>query len=233
MNGLFVAHAETLQMEADRGGWLTLRQPEPTLAKESPAELLLRTARLPSNFRYAAAPYGPVELLGEIPGDGEWVGPAADGVSRLLARMVEENGLPEQEEVEAHLDAAEFPWSRRETVWVVPVGSRITRELNITRVPGGVRVEAMLLAAEEIEPDRSEALTRFLTAVQGWLRWSRCECDARGVRVASFTAKTYLEEGLTHSLHSVATTCPLLVREVRALLSPTVAQAYLHFHGGS
>src|SRR5262249_20079739 len=95
---------------------------------------------------------------------------------------------------------------------------------------GGVRVEAMLLAADEMEPNGSEAVTWFLTAVQGWLRWSRCECDARGVRVASFAATTHLEAGLTHSLHSVAAGCRLLVPEGRALLSVTVAQAYLDFH---
>src|SRR5213078_1021589 len=49
-------------------GWVTLRRPEPALARKTPGELLALAAALPGNLRYLAVPGEGVTLAGELRG---------------------------------------------------------------------------------------------------------------------------------------------------------------------
>jgi hypothetical protein len=226
---LLVENPENVTVNGE-GNWLSVRRPEPTLAKATPADLLARTADLPGNFRYATAPSGGVALLGEVAQEGIGIEadkgllsghPATDGGARALG----------EGSIEAALDAAGLTWTRRESAWVVPPTDWVPQELQVTTVPGGVRVEALLVDGEGLEETERMALAHFLTAAQAWLCWARCELDARGARVVALVETGAVDGGLVHSVLGAAAGCRLLAREARALTDPETARQYQDFHG--
>jgi hypothetical protein len=223
----------TVMRQAEAGGWSTLRRPEPSLTVMSAADLLARTAGLPGNLRYITGKDGGIELLGEVPGEaGETPGdPAHETLGRLLAGPDDREALPEEEPLEAALEAAGLAWCRRETAWAVPASAGLPRELQITPEPGAVRVAAALVEWDEIGEGEAAALARFLVAAQAWLRFARCELEGGAARVVSRAAAARLETDLAHSVLGVAAGCRLLAREASALLVPEVARHYLEFHG--
>lgn len=138
--------------------------------------------------------------------------------------------VPTAEEVEAALDISGLAWCRREASWAVPAAGGALRELHVLRVPGGVRVEAVLVEWDEATPEACQALAQFLNAARDSLRHAHCETDASQARVVAHVEGTELESGLTHALLGVSAGCRFLAREARALLVPDMARHYLQFH---
>ncbi|HWG47330.1 MAG TPA: hypothetical protein VN688_31495 [Gemmataceae bacterium] len=222
---------EETRMEVEDGGWLILRRPERDASGATPDAILTRTAQLPGNWRLIPGPHGAIERLAEIPVEDEGgEGMDGDRFHRLRAMPAGEESLPPEEVVTAALDAAGLAWSRREGGWAVPATSDRPGELRVRRVPGGVRVEAVLVEWDEAEPKETAGLARFLFAAQASLRFARCELNSHGACVISHAETVRLETDLGHSLRAVAAGCRLLTRAARALAAPEVARRYLRFH---
>jgi hypothetical protein len=137
----------------------------------------------------------------------------------------------EDEVVESALDGSGFAWKRRESGWVIPASSQLAREIQITRVDEGVRVEAVLVAWDEIGSVEQQALAMFLDRAQRGLRFVRCQMDERQARVTAPVPAAELETGLAHAVGAVAAGVRLLTREAGTLLLPEAARVFLQFHG--
>lgn len=135
----------------------------------------------------------------------------------------------EVEEVEAALDDSGFAWKRREGGWAIPTAGRLPRPIEITRVPAGIRVEAVLMQWDEIGATEEEAVGRLLCQAQLGLRFARCELDTGQARAVALVAADRVEGGLVRALGGVAAGARLLSREVGALLVPDVARVFLDF----
>ena len=85
--------------------------------------------------------------------------------------------MPDEDSVEAALDASGQTWVRRDDSWAVPIFPGLPRELIIRRVPGGVSVTATLVEwePEGLEPVSGEALAEFVIQAQPGLRFARSE----------------------------------------------------------
>jgi hypothetical protein len=133
--------------------------------------------------------------------------------------------------VESALEEVGLPWRRRAEGWVVPAGASLPREITLRPLPGGLRVEAILLAWDELGEAELAALAWFLCRAQHGLRFARCELADRQARVAALVRVEELGSALPHALMGVATGTRLLAREVGALLLPELARAYVEFFG--
>jgi hypothetical protein len=217
--------------EAEGGGWLVLRRPQPGLLDTPPADLLARAKDLPGNFRYVPQPDGGVHLLGEVRSLA--AGATLDHAQERLAALLDgppDGGEPTADVLEAALEASGLAWARREKGWAVPANDRLPRELHVGPTPTGLRVEAVLAEWDEITPAEREALALFLATAQAGLRGARCEMDGRGARVVAVVEAAQVDTELTCSLLAVAVACRQLARPAAALLVPEVAAAFLDFH---
>jgi hypothetical protein len=216
--------------EAEGGGWLVLRRPQPALHGATPADLLARGRELPGNFRFVRDQDGGVSLLGEVRSlaDGATL---EDAEERLLGLLdgPPAGGEPAAETVEGALEASGLAWARREKGWAVPANDRLPRELHVGLTPAGVRVEAVLAEWDEIGPAEREALALFLTTAQAGLRGARCELDATSARVATLVEAAHVDGDLPRALPAVAVACRQLARPAAALLTPEAAAAFLEF----
>jgi hypothetical protein len=134
---------------------------------------------------------------------------------------------PADDLIDSALDATGFPWVRRDTVWSIAATGSLVRELLVRPVPGGVRIEAVLLEWDEAGAQETEALDRFLRGATRGLRFARCAVDGKKVVVSCEAASGDLEIQLPLGVGGVAAACRLLSREVAALLVPELAQMYL------
>ena len=148
-------------------------------------------------------------------------------MSRTLQEM--DGWTVEAEEVEAVLDESGFAWKRREGGWAIPAAGRLPRPIEITRVPTGIHVEAVLVQWDEIGAVEAEAVGLLLCRAQLGLRFARCEMDAGQARVVALVAAGQVEGELVQALGGVAAGARLLSREVGALLVPDMARAFLDF----
>jgi hypothetical protein len=217
--------------EAEGGGWLVLRRPQPSLRGATPAEWLARGQELPGNFRYVADHQGGVLLLGEVRSLAG--GATLDDTEGRLTRLLDgppAEGEPVAEALEAALEASGLAWARREKSWAVPANDRLPRELHVGAGSGGVRVDAVLAEWDEIGPAEHEALALFLATAQAGLRGARCQLDGQSARVAALVEADHVDTDLGHALQAVAVACRLLARPATALLTTQVAAAFLEFH---
>jgi hypothetical protein len=195
-------------------GWLHRRERLPDRDGASPHLLLEETARLPGTFRLALVG-GCVELLGEA-----CEGPCP---STTIGEEVTE------EVVAGALESAGLPHKRREPGWVIPPGSQRLREVVLTPLAGGLRIESVLGSWDEVGPAEREAMARLLCRAQAQLRFARCELnDEQAVVAARLTARE-IETGLPHAAAAILAAARLLSREVGALLLPEVAEGYMRF----
>ncbi len=214
---------------AEGGGWLVYRRLEPALDRATPAELLARGVKRAGNLRYVIDPRRGVLLTGEVRSlDGLTVEEARARLDAMREGPAD-GPMPADEVIEAALEASGLAWSRRDTAWAVPANEILPRELKIRSVPGGVRVDAALVEWDEIMPECSEALARFLVTAQAGLRGARCEIDASAARVAALVGTEQIDSDFVHALRGAAAGCRLLARQALALLLPDVARAYLAF----
>jgi hypothetical protein len=216
---------------AEGGGWVGLRQARPDLAGKSPVELLALAVALPGNSRFVASPAGDVVLLADACTQESDAPPEAvrERLERLVDTPPDQCVIPLTEEmVETALDASGLTWSRRDNGWAVRAGDW-ARELHVSLAPHGVRVEAVLVAWDEIAAAEAAALAEFLLAAQAGLRFARFELDAGCARIISRTDAEHLDADLGHSLLAVGTGCRLLARGAAALLVPEIARAFLEF----
>jgi hypothetical protein len=217
--------------EAEGGGWLVLRRPQPGPLGATPDELLARGKELPGNFRYVPDPDGGVTLLGEVRSLA--AGATLDDAQERLARLLDgppAGGEPAAEALEAALESSGLAWARRDKAWAVPANDRLPRELHVAATPAGVRVEAVLAEWDEVGPAEREALALFLATAQAGLRGARCELDGQSARVAAAVEAAHVDTDLTHALLAVAVACRQLARPAAALLAPEVAAAFLEYH---
>lgn len=225
-----VQERDGLTVQTESVGWVHLSRPEPALAGEAPGTLLARSAQLPGNFRYGSADGTAVALLGEVP--------QVEGVESFeLPRWPwssAEGPAAAAEDVEAALDDSGFAWKRREAGWAVPAAGRLTRDVCVSGVPSGVRVEAVLVQWDEIGAAEAEAVARLLCRAHLGLRFARCELDAGQARVVALVASDHVAGGLAWAVGGVAAGAQMLAREVGALLVPEVARVFLEFcrYGG-
>jgi hypothetical protein len=136
---------------------------------------------------------------------------------------------PADDLVESALDATGLAWSRRDAVWAIAPTSSLTRELLVQPVPGGVRIEAVLIEWDEVGAPQMEALNRFLRLAERGLRFARCAIDGKKVVVwgEAASGEADLETLVPLCVGGVTAACRHLVREVAALLVPELAQTYL------
>jgi hypothetical protein len=211
------------------GGWLTLRRRAPGLRKLTAAELLGLAARSPGNVRYTTDADGPFLIEEVRTPDGVTLGTAGELFRGLSGNEDDAEATPaDGEAIEAALDGAGFPWSKRASSWSVAVAARLPREVVVSPAAGGARVSATLAEWNEITPVCAEALERFLVAAQAGLRFARCEKDEKRARVVGFAVAAALDIDLVHAVLGVAMGCDLLAREAEALLRPEVAETYLN-----
>jgi hypothetical protein len=217
--------------EAEGGGWLVLRRPQPELRDTAPADLLARGGELPGNFRYVPDSEGGVLLLGDVRSLA--AGATLEHAQERLFEMLDgppAGGEPAADVLEAALETSGLAWARREKAWAVPANDRLPRELHVTLTPAGVRVEVVLAEWDEITPAEREALALFLATAQAGLRGARCEMDARSARVVAVVEAAHVDSELACGLLAVAVACSQLARPAAALLTPEVAAAFLEFH---
>jgi hypothetical protein len=211
------------------GGWLTLRRRAPGLRKLTAAELLGLAARSPGNVRYTTDADGPFLIEEVRTPDGVTLDTAGDLFRGLSGDEDDAGSAPATDEaIEAALDGAGFPWSKRASSWSVAVTARLPREVLVSQAPDGAKVSAVLAEWDEISLACAEALERFLVAAQAGLRFSRCEKDEKRARLVGFAGSAALDTDLVHALLGVAMGCDLLAREAEALLRPEVAETYLN-----
>lgn len=222
------ARLEPCRLEA--GNWLTICQPAPGLDTKPAVEVLARTkADLAPNLRYVRTRQG-VHVLGEVRVDIDQASLNAgrERLCRILEAPLDRVlPVPDSDQVESALGGAGFEWARRDAAWVVPAASGGLRELVISLIPGGVRVEAVLATWDAIGDDERAAIAEFLLISQSQLRFARCELDGVSARVVSHADAAFLDTEVSESLSSVAAASRLLAREVGALLAPELARAYL------
>lgn len=241
MSDALLQATPAVSMAAEAGGWWVVWKDEPDLAGKTAAELLALSSGLPGNFRYARMPSGDVTLLTEWSG-GNVATPIEDVQAQLAGLLAAATPVSEEgagagageeieEALEAAIDASGLNWSRRETTWAVPATDGLPRELLVTRVPAGARVEAVLAEwTGDLGQDEAQALAELLSTAQAGVRFARCEMQDHSARAVSLAATETLDSDLTHSLMGVAAACRLLAREAEAVLVPEVARAYLDFH---
>jgi hypothetical protein len=133
------------------------------------------------------------------------------------------------EGVVSALEEAGLPFKQREDGWVVPASVHLPCEVAVRPLPGGVRVESVLLAWDELGETELSALQWFSSRAERGLRFARCELAGRQVRVAAQVRADEVERILPHAVLGVATGVRLLAREAGTLLLPEVARAYLEF----
>jgi hypothetical protein len=208
------------------GGWLVGRCPVPELAGRGAVDLLALGSELPGNLRYVRDRHN-VVLAGEVR-LGASITEARARLGGLLAGAAA-GADTTTEALEAALEASGLAWSRREKAWAVPASERIPRELVVRTIPGGARVEAVLIEWDVLAPAEEAALADFLLAAQTGLRGARCELGERTARAVCVLETAHVETDLVHGLSSVAVACRLLMRAAAALLTPEVAHAFLEF----
>jgi hypothetical protein len=142
------------------------------------------------------------------------------------------DGAVFEELVETALGDSGFAWKRRDDHWVVPATERLPREVQVTRTPTGVRVQATLAEWDEAGATEMAALSCVLTRAQAELRFARCELEAGVARAVALVEADHLEADLAHSVGAVAAAVCLLANEVGALLTLAVARRVLDFFGG-
>jgi hypothetical protein len=231
MNVLLHDAETTIAVEG--GGWLSGRRREPTLGEATPAELLRWGEALPASLRHVREGSEAVFRLGELPLADSTMDETLGGLLLLLDGGETMQDEVTAEELETALESTGFTASRRQAGWSVSPPPRCPRELLLTIVPGGVRVNATLADWDEIDPISAAALAQFLCSAQAGLRFARCTLDERNARVMAFARASHLESDLPHALRAVATGCELLAREASALLRPELAEHYLAFRRSS
>jgi hypothetical protein len=133
------------------------------------------------------------------------------------------------DEVEAALEASSLAWGRRGDEWVIAASEGLPRELRVRAEGDGVLVEAVLVEWDEITDESREALALFLAIARAGLRGCHGELDDTSARLVAVLDGESLEAELPRGLHGVATGCRRMAREARALLTPSLAGAYLAF----
>jgi hypothetical protein len=137
----------------------------------------------------------------------------------------------DREVVEAALDGLGVPWKRRDLDWLIPVGPRWPNQVALTVHEDRLRVEAVLVSWDELEPRERSALELLLARAEGGpsgVRFGLAEREA--VAWTELPAGTS-EAAVTEAVARVATAARLLAREAGALLGPEVAEGYLRFFG--
>src|SRR5262249_49811393 len=133
--------------------------------------------------------------------------------------IIKVDGAPATDEaIEAVLEGAGWPWSRRNASWSVAVTPRLPREVRVVQARSGAKVETTRANWAELPEACREALREFLLAAQPGLRFARCELDEREARLVSHAAAERLDDELPQALLGVAAGCELLAREAAALL---------------
>jgi hypothetical protein len=146
--------------------------------------------------------------------------------------MNHQSSTPDADLIESALAPTGLAWSRRDNVWAIPAADVTRPEIVLRPVAGGVRVEAVLIQADELAGAETAALVEFLRRAQADLRGARCEMDASGACASAEIATERLEEDLAVAIAAVADACRRMRQEARALLRPAVARAYLNLDFG-
>jgi hypothetical protein len=133
-------------------------------------------------------------------------------------------------EIEMILDGTDLAWTRREDSWAVPADG-VARELRISRIEGGVRIDAVLIEWDEAAPESLEAMSRFLNAARPELRGTSCTLEGNRASIGFDVEKTDLEDSVPEALRAVSTGCRFLTHPAKALLTPDLARKYLTFVG--
>ncbi len=175
---------------------------------------------------------GQVYLLGELRADDGLLAPPGE-FRRQVGGNVDPLLVLSREEIGGVLAETGYPWSVLEDApdgWHAvasdPRGCRC--ELVAKPIPGGIEVEAVLAEWQHGLSEQSQhALARFLIAAHGRVRFARFILQSRRVSAVSFAAAARLETELADSVFAVVAACGLAWREVAALATDQVAQAYL------
>ena len=135
------------------------------------------------------------------------------------------------EVVESALDGLGVPWKRRETDWLVTAGPRWPYPVALTANGTRLRIEAVLASWDELGARERAALGLLLGRAEGGLPGVRFGLGEREAMAWTDLADDASERAVTEAVARVATGARLLAREAGALLSPGVAETYLHFFG--